>query len=53
MLAEVLMVLLQSIRNNLIRWLSLDIKYDQNRQKHHTKWKKDIYCSNPEPITVN
>ena len=40
MLAEVLMLGTQSIRNNLIRGLSLDIKHDQGRQKHQTKYKK-------------
>ena len=40
MLAEDLVRLLQPIKNNLIRGLSLGIKHDQGGQKYQTKWKK-------------
>ena len=37
MLAEDLVRLLQPIKNNLIRGLSLGIKHDQGGQKYQTK----------------
>jgi len=52
MLAEVLMVLLQSIRNNLIRGLSLDkkVRVSKRMKLNETKY---TYCSNSDQTMVN